>query len=521
LKKLLLTITFWFAFTPQGWSQSVDLPLDHWAYSFLFRAETKGYIDRILSRTVPYSREEIGYLIQEIEQNRKEGKITLSNTESSLFEKLKGEFIDEVQPLGVAVNPKEKEPHLLRWQEENNQLYIDVYFIEDWRILSEKNLKDKNSLHTTLGGIIRGYLSERLYFYVDFRNTLLEGDDIQQENFDPSQGLPVSISGSYAFTNQATAYLVYKLPFVEFWVGRAQSNWGPGYRGNLALSKNALVFNQYQVRVSFKRFRYLSTIGYLHSSFEQKNIAAHRLEVYLTPSLVIGAGETVIYGNRGIEFLYALPIMPYHIAEHHLGDKDNNNIFIDIHYRSRRNFSLYGELYIDDFSTWEDWFRYYGNKFAFTLGGVWIDPFHLSDTELRCEYSRIEPYVYTHRNKINTYLNYDRIIGHWLGPDADALYMEISHMVNRSWHLRGSWEYRRNGQSTVYQPHLPSDGTDKHFLNGTVEYSHSFRFGITFEIHRDVVTSLDFHYSSVTNFENVEYSDRYLKRFQLTFWFNL
>ena len=135
----------------------------------------------------------------------------------------------------------------------------------------------------------------------------------------------------------------------------------------------------------------------------------------MLPGLYLGATETVIYGGRNLEPAYLNPLMLYHIAEHHLGDRDNNNLAFDLAFTRIPNVTLYGEWFIDDMTSTKLWSNYFGNKFAWVFGGLWADPLKLKNVDLRVEYTRISPYVYTHWDSLNIYTHYDKLSAIRLG----------------------------------------------------------------------------------------------------------
>ena len=73
-------------------------------------------------------------------------------------------------------------------------------------------------------------------FYLFVHNTLIKGQKDSDENYTPSQGVPISISGNNVYSGDASAYFVWKLPWFEF--GRDQIQWGPGFRSSLVISSN-------------------------------------------------------------------------------------------------------------------------------------------------------------------------------------------------------------------------------------------------------------------------------------------
>lgn len=502
-------------------SQPVQLPLNHWIYSFLERLELRGALPSQYYRSLPLYRTEIADLIRSADERVRSGSVTLSQTEIDLLEKAKGEMVNELEGKGVSINQKEYEHHLLRWREENSYLFFDGYFMEDAHAEKKNYQKTlKNYYHTTGGGIIRGVVVGKVGFYLDFSNTLIKGENISQENFMASRGFPITISGRNSYSSQTHAYFTYHGKWGGVMVGRDDLNWGPGYRNNLSLSTNGSVFDQVRLNFIFKRFKFTSVSGTLHSDIAQKNIAAHRIEVRITRSLLIGANETVIYGRRGWKLIYVNPIMPYHIAEAHAGDKDNNTLSADFQFQLKYSLKIYGELFIDDFSLSENWIRYYGNKFAFVIGGFYANPFKLPDTDIRIEYTRLEPYVYTHNDPINTYTNYNQILGSPLGPNSESIYVEAAHRINRPFKILGSYELRRHGKGDINTPHRYEDGTRKYFLKGTVEALHIYRGGFSYELYRDLYISLDYQHIRYSNENRIQGRNGKNNLFYMIMYFN-
>ncbi len=518
MKKIFLTISLLFIISFNINAQYVNLPVDHWAYMFLERLETRGFLDRIYYHSKPFTRNEFAEIIIEISKKINSEKISLSKTEMELFEKLKGEFYDELKDKDIDIKPEEKELHLFSWSEKKSRIHYDGYIIEDAKYYTNQSDSNKSS-RLTMGSIIRGVIENKIHFYLDFSNTLIKGEDLIK-NYDPTYGLPITTSGNKIYSDQAIAYLTYKFSWGEFSLGRDYFNWGPGYSGSLSLSTNSEVIDMFRIKVRYKRFKFISMSGFLNSGLGKKNISAHRIELRIFPNFVLGGNETIIYGGRGPELIYINPIMPYHIAEHYQQDLDNNTMGLDFIYLPSRNFKLYSELFIDDFNSSKSFFNYYGNKFAFLSGLHLTNPLGMNDSDFRIEYTRIEPYVYTHSDPINTYLNYDRIIGHWLGPNADYFFTEYAYQFNRYFKITAKFEQRRRGKGGVNEPHKSEDGNNKKFLDGIVENKRTFGLRFSYEIKRDIYISLNWRNNNTNNFDRILNNRNNNNELNFVFWIN-
>jgi hypothetical protein len=497
-------IMFILLLNSSGITQSVNLPLEHWAYKFLDRLEAKGFFREMSGRTLPMSRMEMATILSKMEQKANKGALKLTNTERDRLEQLKGEFHEELEKLNIHYDQRYRERHLLSWSEQGNIIHadFDFGFNLDVRRGDQYPATERTS-HTTLGGILRGSFKNSLGFQVFVRNTIHRGEEITQRNFDPSKGTPISYAGKNVYTDEAIAYFIWNLPWFQLEVGRDKAKWGPGYRGSLMLSAQNPLFDMIRLKTKFKRFYFTSIHGHLNSSLGRKFLATHRLEIKIAPWLFMAGSEAVVYGSRGIEFQYLNPIMPYHVAEHHLGDRDNNAIGFDMTLFPIRNFKSYFELFIDDYTLSKSVFRYYGNKFAFLAGGFWVEPLGLKNFDLRLEYARLEPFVYTHEQPINIYENYDQSMGHWLGPNADDWFLEANYSPNRDLCLTFSFEKVRKGEGDLIQPWDIPDGERKQFLSGVVENREIYGVKISDQIFRDAFLSLKAYWIQTDNLKRV------------------
>ena len=218
----------------------------------------------------------------------------------------------------------------------------------------------------------------------------------------------------------------------------------------------------------------------------------------------LGISESVIYGSRGLEPAYLNPLLPYLIAEHTLGNKDNESLGLDADYRPLKNLRVFGELFIDDlFAPWEIFSDYWGNKLAFTTGFQWIDPFRLSDSELLLEYSRIEPYVYTHQDSINVFENYNTGLGHPLHPNSDLLYCHFRKQFSLAFGMVVFLSSQRHGQGDRWTPHQETDSEKKAFLNGVVEKNRQTGIEFRWEVLRDFFIQVRYSNYQSKNFKQI------------------
>ena len=139
-------------------------------------------------------------------------------------------------------------------------------------------------------------------------------------------------------------------------------------------------------------------------------------------------------------------------------------------FRGLQHWEFYGELFIDDMkyplslfdTTW------WGNKWAFSGGGHWSFAKGPWKADWRGEFTRIEPWVYTHYEGIShQYTNFNQILGSDLGPNSQELYTQVQagyKSVELTVSLSSVAKDTAKG-GNVTDIHLPTDPTNQVFLN--------------------------------------------------------
>ena len=184
----------------------------------------------------------------------------------------------------------------------------------------------------------------------------------------------------------------------------------------------------------------------------ERYLALHRVEAHIALASV-AFSEMVIYGLRGPELAYLNPLFPIKPAEHALWDRDNTLFAFDATLRPFAGVELHGAYLADDLN-----FSRIGeregnnNKWALqagaSVGGI------VPGATLVAEYTRIEPYVYTHRfvsegSFYNAYTHNQFGLGHPLGPNADQWLAGARTWLPGGLTLRAFARYARRGESPV------------------------------------------------------------------------
>lgn len=227
---------------------------------------------------------------------------------------------------------------------------------------------------------------------------------------------------------------------------------GPAVYYPLTFSGQTSPLLYFRMRMHCDLFQYIHTFGQLKTQKDKpKFFYTHRLNIPLLKNrLTVGINEVIINGStaekaqtdslklkyygeeRTWEWVYMIPFIPFAFAEHYVGDRDNAMISFDFSLAIPRGFRWYGEFFLDDisspFTIFSDDF---GNKWALTAGGQFFGTLFDKDITVTAEYSRVEPWVYTHfYGGSHRYTHYGQCLGSPLGPNADAVIVSAEYALN-------------------------------------------------------------------------------------------
>ncbi|MBL7996578.1 hypothetical protein JNM05_14520, partial [bacterium] len=518
-------------FTSEPSAPSVNIPLYHFSYDFIEKLETKNVIaPSIALRNKPYTRNTVLMIIIELDEKLAADPNVLSRSEREYFQKLKGEFHFELTQMGKTFPSDETEKHIIDFEPDNSgalSYLLGDAIIEQALDISryggQEDTLNETVSFTRASGRVRGVLKNSIAFYSDFSSTLIKGSDKTYSFGESSQGGVINYnpSSDNVYSLSANAYLVIEPKWFRIQFGKDPIIIGPGKHSNLFLSENAGAFDNLRLDVTFDRLKFTYLHGWLRSKplvydgagdlSDRKYIVAHRLEWKALPWLFLAGNESVIYGGRDMEIQYLNPIIPYHISEQYLGDKDNNTMSFDATAFVLQNVKTYAALYLDDFTTARNPFTYWKQTWAVMAGVYWVEPFQVEDTDFRFEYSRIEPYVYAHKYSLINYAHFRSSLGSSLPPNSDDYFFEIRYRPLRKLFFGLNYELLRHGKGNIevfgYADGFVDAGTPgkqkKKFLQGINETSNIVSAQFQWETFRQQYLYLTAQWKRINGFENI------------------
>ncbi|GAB4374394.1 MAG: hypothetical protein Kow0042_18980 [Calditrichia bacterium] len=543
---LIIFLIVWSAIPRQLPAQTVSVPLSHWAYQAVERWEIRGFIQSSFNATRPFTRQEMGEYLSEVIRAFKTHPEKFTRTEREQLLYLQWEFREELSDSFFFLGKRNWEPRLKKVFRIPPLRHLNPYFYSNHRNLislrhgefalwgdpvfninyqefSRENGETLRQSRWSNGLLFRGHLGSHFGYYFNLTDNHV--DDDRYKNLDPppqvieESGWPFLTTGApgrFDFDeNMASISLHFKYFYLVF--GREYNQWGVGHRGNLLLSTNAQLYDQFKFVIRYWRFKFThitASLEYIspearQSIKSQPHVdvywAGNRLEINLGRGWQLGLSEAVIYGNRSLQMGYLTPLSFYKSLEHYYGDRDNGLLGMDLEWRLRPGFKIFGEWLIDDITTGKLGSDFFGNKFGWQVGGFWVNILGLPDLDLLIEYTRIKPYVYTQSfQDFNKYKHYDTILGHPIGPNSDDIYLRLQKQLSKFFQISLELERYRHG-SNFDDINVGGDpdlafryGTDQlqaPFLQGQRHKQEALGLGITYEILRNLFSEFRYAYT--------------------------
>jgi len=449
-------------------------------YNFIARLVAKGAIEDFPKNIFPYSRGEVARILTDLSLKVKRGEIRLSVIEEERLKILRTLFS---KALGETEVQKTKKPLF--------HTEGDEYYLSMGGGLTQKAIyrggkgfpKNGETSITSLLPGVSGQIGDSFAFSSDMKWEFHVGDIFVDLFPDQTRFSYPSIHMENIASTQA--YGKFKLPWFELELGKDNMRWGPGYHGQLMISDNPQPMDMIELEGRYGRIGFQAFTAKLGSDIGDKYISAHRIECIVWKGMDLGLSEVIVYGDR-FETNYLNPFQVYLITQlmSEAPARTVSNVLasVDFSYRIIDRFQIYGELAVDDAAPIKEPLNHWDTKFGILTGLYIVDPFSLSDTDLRIEYVFINQYCYTHEKPINAYKHFSSSIGHWLGSDADDLWCELKHRFTSEIESIFAYELERHGEGSINKAH-PNDAPANDrwtFLSGTTQSKHSVSLGVSY-----------------------------------------
>lgn len=164
-------------------------------------------------------------------------------------------------------------------------------------------------------------------------------------------------------------------------------------------------------------------------------------------------GNSIVYAERNVQAAYFIPIAFFKSLDHLLtkglgSENQNSQVFASITVRPTDHLRLYGTFYIDEFklarlksSNKEH------NPIAYVVGFQWSG-WPVNGLSLKGEFMRSYIATYTHSIKVLDYSSNTYNMGHYMGDNAQSIFVQLSYRPTRS--LRLTLDYTQDTKYRKY-----------------------------------------------------------------------
>ncbi len=508
-------------------------------YAFLKRMEVKGMITRFHDGFLSLSRTEVAQFIQSVDQQRNR----LTMTEREMLDDYKTEFAHELHlqnaqrtvllsdstslPQRLTDLFRWKEKYLYAWQDTTASLFVNFLFAADYRSSDGNTYGNTTAETERIGGRIRGTIGKYVGYFLQGTNGLVFGDKTFAKS-DPRLHANFKLNeGNSNSFDEVEGYITLHTDWLTLQVGRERLLWGNSLEssGKLYISDNAPPFDAIRLDAEYGIVKFSFIHGWLlgenslvYNSYSNnydtyippKYIAGHRIEFSFPHLFDIAANEMLIYSRSSLELAYLNPLNFFKSAEHSLQDRDNSLLAFDIETHFLENLQFSGSFLIDDMDFKKLGTRAFVNEFAYQAGAYYIEPVGLQNADIAVEYTRINPYVYTHHIPINSYANHGFILGNPLGPNSDAWKIRAGYLISRQLQVDISYARERHGDNIVdvngvlvtnvggnaALGHRTMDAEDVDFLGGARTDANSYGVHLVYQWTKEFFFETRYEYRS-------------------------
>ena len=350
--------------------------------------------------------------------------------------------------------------------------------------------------------------------------SIFKGDNLSSSGF---YEWPYGISFGYQMNGEAAVSLLDDAIYVR--AGRLQREWAAGTNGSsLALNATARPF--FGLEANFEPFSWLrmATLTGILEYYNMKGIsissatfqnafAISMAEANYKNFLQFSLGSSAVFPKR-FEIGYSFPLLSRFFYQNNVGDFDNLALFATLILQYPGIGKIWGSAYVDEMDlSSPEFFSQDRNMYAFQFGASASIPIpKLAFSNFTLQYTKIEPYVYTHQ-LVKTpwyddtwmeeaYMNNGVSLGYYLPPNSDELKLRFESSVIGKGVFRFHAQYQmvrhgaEHGSRAVdgsgLNSQLDTTGRNdkegkpelwKYFLHdGAYQWQHIFKVGGSFDM---------------------------------------
>jgi hypothetical protein len=442
-----------------------------------------GNIEGYNSSNIPVSRAEIADYLKVLEKTK------MSSTDKKLLEDFLIEFSYDINKnlknsvslisdfKGKNIFDNNKQKYLYAYSDSNKSFFLDLNGNISQRGSSGDSLGTNAITLGELGFRVRGTLFNSVGFYLRASNGVVISGDNQDREF--AAATDPKLKGNWRFNTQGEnfdsfeGYLRYQTEtrWLALTVGREALYQGNGYIDRLYLFRNTVPFDFIKLDLAGGVLRYSFIYGSLKGDslgkeIRYKNIASHKLDVIFSGKFRMGFWESVTISDNPFSFTFLNPVSFLTSADLNTGtiSSDNNNALMgfDFEVVPIKNLAMQGSLMIDDLrlsTLFSGETETDVNKFGYQAGIIWNNTFSVPALTGTVEYTRLDPFLYSHWTNKSQYTHWGMPLGHSMQPNSDQIAVKFTYYPYYRLRLDVTYIHQRHAEGIV------KDSTGKIIIN--------------------------------------------------------
>lgn len=493
-------------------AQVVYTPVNDPVYDYLDRMASKQLID-IPDEVKPYARNLIAGLLEEL-NNKRSG---LNSVEKEELDWLMREYTYELGDTSVT-------PRYRLYS------YTDSLFqfqLSPSAAFAVRNQWGEQSTQRWIGAHVFGSYGSNFGFDINMRDTGEFGDNIDSaKTFTPVTAYDYILADDGIEYSDVRATVTLSWDWGAISLAKDYMKWGHGKFGNLILSDKAASFPFIRLElqpVEWMRFNYthawlnslvidstktrLSTPNSLlvreEEEFVPKYYVANLITIIPTDWLDVSFGNSFVYSGDLRPEMF-IPFMFFKYLDRDTGrgivNDGNGQLFLDVSARYFKNIQLYSTVFLEvaeiskilegeQNNTW----------YGFTVGGKGVNTL-IDNLDLTLEYTRLNPWIYEHKNLTTTYKHLDYPLGHWIGQNADQFRVQFDYQFMRGLKFKLYYEkLNKGGLTDIYYAYKEHE--DEEFLYGNNRSDTNIGFEASYEPIHELFITAKFKYSDISDEE--------------------
>ncbi|MFC2149970.1 hypothetical protein ACFLQV_00555 [Calditrichota bacterium] len=519
-------------------NSSAYVPMDDGIYSFISTCIAKELLPLSTLSTQPLSRSDIAMILYAV--TKSDNSLMDNNLQQDMdfyckeYSKeiiaiSKNQIINDavrtVRRADGGITGKAREGHWHIWQRESEEFSIVFDPIVRFSIDADD---EYTILRRTTGIALHGTAKSKIGYYFRFTDSVERGkgkygnrNDLLDDNYGYVGPLQ---SGEETYYDMTEAYLTFQSEYFRAVFGKDRLRWGGMPDEGLLLSGLGPSYDHFRWQVEFldifkfdhvvaqlRPFRtpedtlYKTNGGWVRSIAAPKWLAAHKFEVMPWDWVIVGFGEAVVWGERDLDIAYLNPLNFYYSAEHDGGDQDNALMWGYLLFRLPQGILMFGELLLDDLKLSTLGEGDPGNRIG-VAGGVQLSNLKLDGLRINADYTRLQPYVYSHFYPVNRYSTWTTSLGSDLPPNADRFRLNASYRPTRKLEFSLELQSIRHGdRGAELLEGIPAGSDPIYFLSDNYKEWVGSQMSVNFELYPYVFIEI----GNINNDELSFMPDRY------------